>query len=72
MYLVLYSVLFTGLPPLVLGILDQSAPDYILAAKPSLYSVGRNSTVLFPSPKLIIHSKMEYLLALPKIFLLGN
>ncbi|XP_054718462.1 phospholipid-transporting ATPase VA-like [Uloborus diversus] len=44
-YLMLYNVLFTSLPPIALGILDKDCPDHILLAKPSLYGQGRRSQV---------------------------
>ncbi|KAI5711667.1 probable phospholipid-transporting ATPase VD isoform X2 [Diaphorina citri] len=37
MYLMLYNLFFTSLPPLVIGIYDQDASEDILIAKPYLY-----------------------------------
>ena len=41
MYLMLYNLIFTSLPPMALGVLDQDAPDTVLAARPALYAQGR-------------------------------
>ncbi|GIX82493.1 probable phospholipid-transporting ATPase VA [Caerostris extrusa] len=44
-YLMLYNVLFTSLPPIALGILDKDCPDHILLKYPSLYGQGRKAQV---------------------------
>ncbi|GBL76684.1 putative phospholipid-transporting ATPase VA, partial [Araneus ventricosus] len=44
-YLALYNVLFTSLPPIALGILDKDCPDHLLLKYPSLYSLGRKAQV---------------------------
>ncbi|KAG8198687.1 hypothetical protein JTE90_015512 [Oedothorax gibbosus] len=44
-YLMLYNVMFTSLPPLALGILDKDCPDHLLLRNPSLYEQGRKSQV---------------------------
>ncbi|XP_057668206.1 phospholipid-transporting ATPase VD isoform X2 [Diorhabda carinulata] len=41
MYLMLYNLLFTSLPPLAIGVYDQDAPQQILLKNPYLYSRGR-------------------------------
>ncbi|XP_064481795.1 phospholipid-transporting ATPase VB-like [Ornithodoros turicata] len=43
LYLMLYNVLFTSLPPLVLGIYDQDCPAHLLLKRPALYTPGRKS-----------------------------
>ncbi|XP_022238168.1 probable phospholipid-transporting ATPase VA [Limulus polyphemus] len=45
LYLMLFNVLFTALPPLVFGIYDQDCPADVLLQKPSLYSQGRHCSV---------------------------
>ena len=44
LYLVLFSVLFTSVPPLALGIFDRDFSHHELTSNPSLYSIGRLST----------------------------
>ncbi|XP_076273548.1 phospholipid-transporting ATPase VD isoform X2 [Rhynchophorus ferrugineus] len=41
MYLMLYNLLFTSLPPIAIGVYDQDAPDKLLREKPYLYKNGR-------------------------------
>ncbi|CAG9864504.1 unnamed protein product [Phyllotreta striolata] len=41
MYLMLYNLLFTSLPPLAIGVYDQDAPQEILLKNPYLYRRGR-------------------------------
>ncbi|XP_050308196.1 phospholipid-transporting ATPase VA isoform X2 [Anthonomus grandis grandis] len=41
MYLMLYNLLFTSLPPIAIGVYDQDAPYRLLREKPYLYSRGR-------------------------------
>ncbi|CAN8006374.1 unnamed protein product [Ixodes hexagonus] len=43
LYLMLYNVLFTSLPPLILGIYDQDCPAHLLLKRPALYAPGRRS-----------------------------
>lgn len=43
LYLMLYNVLFTSLPPLILGIYDQDCPAHLLLRRPTLYAPGRKS-----------------------------
>jgi phospholipid-translocating ATPase len=45
MYLMLFNLLFTSLPPVALGVFDRSAPSSLLVSQPKLYSAGRLSTV---------------------------
>lgn len=45
LYLMLYNVLFTSLPPLILGIYDQDCPAHLLLRRPTLYAPGRRSKV---------------------------
>ncbi|XP_015906001.1 phospholipid-transporting ATPase VA [Parasteatoda tepidariorum] len=44
-YLMLYNVMFTSLPPLALGILDKDCPDHLLLKYPVLYRQGRKGEV---------------------------
>ena len=44
LYLVLFSVLFTSVPPLALGVFDRDFSHLELTSNPNLYSVGRLST----------------------------
>merc|ERR1719397_585818 len=48
MYLMLFNLLFTSLPPAAVGILDRDAPADLLAAQPALYTTGRLDTVYRP------------------------
>ncbi|KDR21129.1 putative phospholipid-transporting ATPase VD, partial [Zootermopsis nevadensis] len=48
MYLMLYNLLFTSLPPLVIGVYDQDAPEDLLLARPNLYRQGRLGLVYKP------------------------
>ena len=48
MYLMLYNLLWTSLPPMALGTLDQDAPDTVLRANPKLYTQGRLGLVYTP------------------------
>ncbi|XP_060530562.1 phospholipid-transporting ATPase VD isoform X2 [Cylas formicarius] len=41
MYLMLYNLLFTSLPPIAIGVYDQDAPESLLLEKPYLYKRGR-------------------------------
>ncbi|CAH1123846.1 unnamed protein product [Ceutorhynchus assimilis] len=41
MYLMLYNLLFTSLPPIVIGVYDQDAPYKLLRENPYLYKTGR-------------------------------
>ncbi|XP_045478925.1 phospholipid-transporting ATPase VD isoform X1 [Harmonia axyridis] len=41
MYLMLYNLLFTSLPPLAIGVYDQDAPEELLKERPYLYKQGR-------------------------------
>lgn len=40
-YLMLYNLLFTSLPPLALGIYDRFAAPHVLLSAPDLYKRGR-------------------------------
>jgi len=48
MYLMLFNLLFTSLPPVALGVFDRSASANVLISCPHLYSAGRLSTVYKP------------------------
>ncbi|XP_049958802.1 phospholipid-transporting ATPase VD isoform X1 [Schistocerca serialis cubense] len=48
MYLMLYNLLFTSLPPIAIGVYDQDVPEQILLAQPSLYNQGRLGLVYQP------------------------
>lgn len=37
MYLMLYNLVFTALPPLVIGVYDKNIPEDLLFSKPYLY-----------------------------------
>ncbi|XP_022901722.2 phospholipid-transporting ATPase VD isoform X1 [Onthophagus taurus] len=41
MYLMLYNLLFTSLPPIAIGVYDQNAPEELLINEPYLYRRGR-------------------------------
>ncbi|XP_011494339.1 PREDICTED: probable phospholipid-transporting ATPase VA isoform X2 [Ceratosolen solmsi marchali] len=47
-YLLLYNLLFTSLPPLMLGIYDQIAPAKLLLESPRLYERGRLASAYQP------------------------
>ncbi|XP_033210725.1 probable phospholipid-transporting ATPase VD isoform X2 [Belonocnema kinseyi] len=47
-YLMLYNLFFTSLPPLALGIYDRIAPGKVLFANPQLYKRGRLALVYQP------------------------
>lgn len=47
-YLMLYNLLFSSLPPLALGIYDQVASEEILMSTPQLYTRGRLGLVYQP------------------------
>lgn len=44
-YLILYSLLFTALQPLIFGVFDQDAPSELLLAKPQLYKQGSECVI---------------------------
>merc|ERR1719228_886179 len=48
MYLMLFNLFFTSLPPVAVGVFDRDAPADLLSSSPDLYSVGRLSTVYKP------------------------
>ncbi|CAG9822413.1 unnamed protein product [Phaedon cochleariae] len=48
MYLMLYNLLFTSLPPVAIGVYDKDAPYDILLDKPYLYVRGRLNQVYKP------------------------
>ncbi|XP_071452403.1 phospholipid-transporting ATPase VD isoform X2 [Hetaerina americana] len=41
MYLLLYNLLFTSLPPIAIGVYDRDAPDDLLLSQKALYRQGR-------------------------------
>ncbi|KAF4521458.1 hypothetical protein B566_EDAN001755 [Ephemera danica] len=41
MYLMLFNLVFTSLPPIAIGVYDQDAPAELLLSKPALYKQGR-------------------------------
>ncbi|XP_001603872.2 probable phospholipid-transporting ATPase VA isoform X2 [Nasonia vitripennis] len=47
-YLMLYNLIFTSLPPLILGVYDQMAPASLLMELPRLYERGRLASVYQP------------------------
>ena len=40
-YLMLYNMMWTSMPPMTIGILDQDATDSLLLSSPELYKQGR-------------------------------
>merc|ERR1719320_573820 len=48
MYLMLFNLFFTSLPPVAVGVFDRDAPADLLSSSPDLYAVGRLSTVYKP------------------------
>merc|ERR1719209_1696516 len=48
MYLMLFNLFFTSLPPVAVGVFDRDAPSDLLSSSPDLYAVGRLSTVYKP------------------------
>ncbi|XP_065336042.1 phospholipid-transporting ATPase VA isoform X1 [Cloeon dipterum] len=48
MYLMLYNLVFTSLPPIAIGVYDQDAPADLLLSKPALYKQGRLGSVYKP------------------------
>ncbi|CAH1777133.1 unnamed protein product [Owenia fusiformis] len=44
-YLLIYNLIFTGLPPIIYGIFNTTVPDHILMAQPALYKHGAKSLV---------------------------
>eukprot|EP00096_Caligus_rogercresseyi_P015122 TRINITY_DN7568_c0_g1_i2.p1 TRINITY_DN7568_c0_g1~~TRINITY_DN7568_c0_g1_i2.p1 ORF type:complete len:1578 (-),score=493.90 TRINITY_DN7568_c0_g1_i2:292-5025(-) len=48
MYLMLYNLIFTSLPPLAIGVYDQDAPDDLLQSMPQLYERGRLGQIYKP------------------------
>ena len=44
-YLIVFHLLFTSLPPIVLGILDQDLPENVLMSHPRLYKQGPQNKV---------------------------
>lgn len=47
-YLMLYNLFFTSLPPLALGIYDRIAPAKVLLDTPKLYERGSSASVYQP------------------------
>ena len=45
MYLMLYNLIFTSLPPMAVGVLDRDAPSDVLSSRPGLYVRGRAEQV---------------------------
>lgn len=43
MYLMVFNLLFTSIPPIIVGIYDQDAPAEVLLSQPQLYAQGRES-----------------------------
>ncbi|KAK3855690.1 hypothetical protein Pcinc_037925, partial [Petrolisthes cinctipes] len=48
MYLMVFNLLFTSVPPIFLGIYDQDAPPELLLSQPHLYSQGREGRLYQP------------------------
>lgn len=56
MYLMLYNLVFTALPPLVIGVYDKTIAEDLLFAKPYLYryvSIDSNVSIAFDRRQLI-------------------
>ncbi|KAG7167224.1 phospholipid-transporting ATPase VD-like 2, partial [Homarus americanus] len=48
MYLMVFNLFFTSIPPIFVGIYDQDAPAEVLLAQPQLYAQGRESRLYKP------------------------
>ena len=48
MYLMVYNLLFTSVPPLLMGMFDQNTSDEVLLRHPRLYAHGRLGLVRLP------------------------
>lgn len=48
MYLMVFNLLFTSIPPIIVGIYDKDAPEEVLLAQPQLYAQGRESQLYKP------------------------
>lgn len=48
MYLMVFNLLFTSVPPIIVGIYDQDAPAEVLLSQPQLYAQGRESRLYKP------------------------
>lgn len=46
MYLMLYNLLFTSLPPLAIGVYDNRVPEDLLLKNPYLYKNVRSSVLI--------------------------
>ena len=40
-----FNTVYTSLPPIIYGIVDQSVPDYVLMKNPSLYKRGQKGKI---------------------------
>lgn len=49
-YLIFFNLLFSSLPQLVTGVLDQDVPADVLLTEPQLYKSGQNMEVSLPAP----------------------
>ncbi|XP_050709767.1 phospholipid-transporting ATPase VD-like [Eriocheir sinensis] len=49
MYLMVFNLFFTSIPPIILGIYDQDSPEEVLLEEPHLYAQGRTSSLYQPS-----------------------
>lgn len=47
MYLMLFNLVFTALPPLVIGVYDKNIPEDLLFSKPYLYKYVSSITTHF-------------------------
>ena len=54
-YLIVFHLLFTSLPPIVLGILDQDLPENVLMSHPRLYKQGPQNKVNYCRKSVIGH-----------------
>ncbi len=59
MYLMLYNLFFTSLPPMAIGVFDQDVPDVFLTRYPHLYKQGRLGEVYKP-----VRSSFDVIVAL--------
>nr|XP_045605910.1 phospholipid-transporting ATPase VA-like [Procambarus clarkii] len=48
MYLMVFNLLFTSIPPVLVGIYDKDAPEEVLLAHPRLYAQGREGRLYKP------------------------
>ena len=50
----LYNMMWTSMPPMTIGILDQDATDSLLLSNPELYKQGRLGILILKDLRRII------------------